>query len=135
MDVVGAWTGQNASALKRAFRETNEGFAGRLGTSARTVAAWSADPALVPTAEIQRALDTLLFQAASDVKARFALLIGGSKQVENGHAAPRQLTPAQQRLAKDPHMGLPHDRVTSELACPMGLVGRMSLCPSLIPKS
>ncbi|MFG2943502.1 hypothetical protein ACGFYX_47770, partial [Streptomyces sp. NPDC048282] len=31
--------------------------------------------------------------------------------------------------------GLPHDRVTSELACPVGRVGRMSLCPSLIPKS
>ncbi|MGW6899870.1 AAA family ATPase [Streptomyces sp. NPDC054919] len=31
--------------------------------------------------------------------------------------------------------GLPHDRVTSELACPAGRVGRMSLCPSLIRKS
>ncbi|MFF7758908.1 helix-turn-helix domain-containing protein [Streptomyces griseorubiginosus] len=31
--------------------------------------------------------------------------------------------------------GLPHDRVTSELACPVGRVGRMSLCPSLVPKS
>lgn len=31
--------------------------------------------------------------------------------------------------------GLLHDRVASELACPVGRVGRMSLCPSLIPKS
>ncbi|MFG2987682.1 reverse transcriptase N-terminal domain-containing protein, partial [Streptomyces sp. NPDC048258] len=31
--------------------------------------------------------------------------------------------------------GLPHDRVTSELACLVGQVGRMSLCPSLIRKS
>jgi hypothetical protein len=31
--------------------------------------------------------------------------------------------------------GLVHDRVTSELACPVGRVGRMSLCPSLIRKS
>ncbi|WP_457493028.1 aminotransferase-like domain-containing protein [Streptomyces sp. P5_D11] len=31
--------------------------------------------------------------------------------------------------------GLMHDRVTSELACPVGRVGRMSLCPSLIRKS
>ncbi|MFD7557397.1 HNH endonuclease, partial [Streptomyces sp. NPDC059835] len=31
--------------------------------------------------------------------------------------------------------GLPHDRVTSELACPVGQVGRMSLCPSPIRKS
>lgn len=28
-------------------------------------------------------------------------------------------------------LGLLHDRVTSELACPVGRVGRMSLCPSL----
>ncbi|MGW3917709.1 hypothetical protein ACWEBX_40590 [Streptomyces sp. NPDC005070] len=34
-----------------------------------------------------------------------------------------------------PPKGLPHDRVTSELACPVGRVGRMSLCPSLIRKS
>ncbi|MGW3145843.1 hypothetical protein ACWDG1_14405 [Streptomyces sp. NPDC001177] len=104
MDVVDTWTGQNASALKRAFRETNEGFASRLGASARTVAAWSADPTLVPTAEIQRALDTMLFQATSDVKARFALLVGGPEQAESAHAASRQPTPAQQRLAKDPHI-------------------------------
>ncbi|MEU1409154.1 transposase family protein, partial [Streptomyces sp. NPDC005728] len=32
-------------------------------------------------------------------------------------------------------MGLLHDRVTSELACPVGRVGRMPLCPSLIRKS
>ncbi|MET8580667.1 hypothetical protein ABZX39_07215 [Streptomyces collinus] len=31
--------------------------------------------------------------------------------------------------------GLPHDRVTSELACSAGRVGRMSLCPSLIRRS
>ncbi|MDX2647059.1 NB-ARC domain-containing protein [Streptomyces sp. PA03-1a] len=31
--------------------------------------------------------------------------------------------------------GLLHDRVTSELACPVGRVGRMSLCPSPIRKS
>jgi NAD(P)-dependent dehydrogenase (short-subunit alcohol dehydrogenase family) len=32
-------------------------------------------------------------------------------------------------------LGLVHDRVTSELACPVGRVGRMSLCPSHIRKS
>lgn len=36
---------------------------------------------------------------------------------------------------KDGQAGLLHDRVTSELACPVGWVGRMSLCPSLIRKS
>lgn len=39
------------------------------------------------------------------------------------------------RLLDQLGMGLPHDRVTSELACPAGQVGRMSLCPSLIRKS
>ncbi len=104
MDVVDAWTGQNASALKRAFRETNEGFAGRLGTSVRTVAAWSANPQLAPTAEIQRALDTLLFHAAADVKARFALLVGSRQKDRSEQVAARHQTPAQQRLAKDPHI-------------------------------
>ncbi|WP_371670077.1 hypothetical protein OG985_22025 [Streptomyces sp. NBC_00289] len=104
MDVVDTWTGQNASALKKAFRETNEGFAGRLGTSVRTVAAWSANPQLAPTAEIQRALDTLLFHAAADVKARFALLVGIRQQDSSEQVTTRRQTPAQLRLATDPHI-------------------------------
>ncbi|WP_042430308.1 hypothetical protein [Streptacidiphilus anmyonensis] len=104
MDVVDTWTGHLASALKRALRETNEGFAGRIGTSVRTVAAWSAGPELVPTAEIQRALDTLLFQAAADVQARFALLAGKPTQEEHPQPEPRSVTPAQRRLAEDPHI-------------------------------
>ncbi|WP_345570610.1 hypothetical protein [Streptomyces plumbiresistens] len=104
MDVVEAWTGQNASALKRAFRDTNEGFAGRLGTSVRTVAAWSANPQLIPTTEIQRALDTLLFQAEDDVKVRFTLLVGNRPTGASEQVATVRQTPAQQRLARDPHI-------------------------------
>ncbi|WP_095046815.1 transcriptional regulator [Streptomyces sp. WM6386] len=104
MDVVEAWTGQNASALKRAFRDTNEGFAGRLGTSVRTVAAWSASPQLVPTVEIQRALDTLLFQAADDVKGRFALLVGSRAPSASEQVPAVRQTAAQQRLAEDRHI-------------------------------
>ncbi|MCX5048249.1 hypothetical protein [Streptomyces sp. NBC_00474] len=104
MDVVDTWTGQHASALKRALRETNEGFADRLGTSVRTVAGWSANPQLVPTAEIQRALDTLLYQAAADAKARFALLVGSRQPESVSQVAARRQTPAQQRLAEDPHI-------------------------------
>ncbi|MFE7167196.1 hypothetical protein [Streptomyces sp. NPDC057616] len=103
MDVVDTWTGQNASALKRALRETNEGFADLLGASVRTVAAWSANPQLVPTVEIQRALDTLLFQAADDVKVRFSLL-AENRQPQKAQVAARRQTPAQQRLEKDPHI-------------------------------
>ncbi|MFF4563021.1 hypothetical protein [Streptomyces sp. NPDC001435] len=131
MDVIDTWTGQHASALKRAFRETNEGFAGRLGTSVRTVAAWSANPQLVPTVEIQRALDTLLFQAAADVKVRFALLVGSRHQGRSEQVTARRQTAAQQRLAKDPNIaaalswlessfawapGSARERVTEELA-------------------
>ncbi|MEU8961956.1 hypothetical protein AB0C89_09640 [Streptomyces sp. NPDC048491] len=32
-------------------------------------------------------------------------------------------------------MGLPRDRVTSELACPVRQLGKMSLCPNPIRKS
>lgn len=105
MDVVDAWIGENAGALKKAFRDTNEGFASRLGTSVRAVAAWSANPQLIPTAEIQRALDTLLFQAPDDVKARFALLVGNRQHGGSERVTADRQTPAQQRLAADPHVG------------------------------
>ncbi|WP_432019671.1 hypothetical protein [Streptomyces sp. 1222.5] len=131
MDVIDTWTGQHASALKRALRETNEGFADRLGTSVRTVAGWSANPQLVPTAEIQRALDTLLYQAAGDAKARFALLVGSRRPESTNRTTTHHQTPAQQRLAEDPHIaaalawlessfnwapGTARERVADELA-------------------
>ncbi|WP_157996118.1 hypothetical protein [Thermomonospora amylolytica] len=78
MDVVETWTGRHANALLRALRLTNESFANKLGTAVRTVAKWNANPDMVPSAEMQQALDTLLYQAPDDVKARFALLIGKS---------------------------------------------------------
>ncbi|MGH3938801.1 MAG: transcriptional regulator [Pseudonocardiaceae bacterium] len=78
MDVVDRWTGWRASALQHAFRLTNEAFADRLGTAVRTVAKWNANRELQPTAEIQQALDTLLYQAPKYVKARFALLVTDS---------------------------------------------------------
>ncbi|MFI6661929.1 hypothetical protein ACIBL8_41180 [Streptomyces sp. NPDC050523] len=104
MDVVDTWTGQHASALKKALRETNEGFADRLGTSVRTVAGWSANPQLVPTVEIQRALDTLLFQATADAKVRFARIVGSRRPKSTSEATVRRQSPAQQRLAEDPHI-------------------------------
>lgn len=75
MDVVGTWTGRHATALRRALRQTNDGFAEDLGTAVRTVAKWNADPGVVPVVELQRALDTVLDQASTDVRARFGLLL------------------------------------------------------------
>src|SRR5829696_7720385 len=75
MQVVDTWTGRHASALRRALRLTNEGLAEQLGTAVRTVAKWNADPALVPTPELQRALDTMLSQTPEDGRTRFALLL------------------------------------------------------------
>lgn len=75
MDVVGIWQGKHASALQRAFRSTNEGFAGQLGVAVRTVAKWNANPDLEQTAEMQQILDTALDQAPDQVKARFAQIM------------------------------------------------------------
>lgn len=104
MDVVGTWTGRHASALRHALRLTNEGFAERLGTAVRTVAKWNADPALVPVPEIQRALDTLLHQAPSDVRERFALILNadGRPPVES---EPREVVPEEIWAAADAHVG------------------------------
>lgn len=82
MDVVGTWNGQHASALQKAFRLTNEGFADRLGIAVRTVAKWNAQPHLEQTPDMQQILDTVLSQAPDDIKARFAQILNA------GTAAP-----------------------------------------------
>ncbi|MFC4948311.1 transcriptional regulator [Pseudonocardia sp. GCM10023141] len=75
MEVVDSWTGQRACALQQALRLTNEGFAAKLGTAVRTVAKWSQRPAIVPTSELQQALDVVLEQAGSSGQARFGMLL------------------------------------------------------------
>lgn len=71
MEVVDAWTGQAACALQAALRESNEGFAERLGVAVRTVASWHANPDIVPRPEIQQALDTTYEKASPSVRRRF----------------------------------------------------------------
>lgn len=55
----------------------------------------------------------------------------------SGHAKLSPVVKVTDRVDKLPaeYRGLPHDRVTSEVACPVGQVGRMSPCPSPIRKS
>lgn len=75
MTVVAEWSGRHATTLRRALRLTNERFAEELGTAVRTVAKWSAEPTIVPTPEIQRALDTMLSRSPDDVHVRFSMLL------------------------------------------------------------
>lgn len=72
MTVVDQWTGRRARALQEAMRLTNEAFADHLGVSARTVAKWRERPDVIPTAQLQEALDAALGLAPEEVKARFA---------------------------------------------------------------
>lgn len=74
MVVVERWTGALACALQAALRATNEGFAHSLGLGVRTVAAWHADPALVPSTGVQQILDIALRRATSEEQERFARL-------------------------------------------------------------
>lgn len=71
MDDVTQWTGQKAAWLQDAFEMTQEQFAGRLGVSVRSVAAWRANPTMVPQPETQRILDTAYRMAGDAVRRRF----------------------------------------------------------------
>jgi hypothetical protein len=72
MTVIDQWTGRHAHALRAAMRQTNEAFAEHLGVSARTVAKWRERPEMVPSPQLQEALDTSLNLATPDARARFA---------------------------------------------------------------
>lgn len=95
MEVVDLWTGRHANALRAALRLTNEAMARELGTAVRTVAKWNAEPTLVQSPELQRALDTLLARAAAQDQRRFSLLIAESNM--ETHAAAQ----SEQSLAND----------------------------------
>ncbi|MGW9397305.1 NUDIX domain-containing protein [Streptomyces sp. NPDC055642] len=71
MDDVQQWTGQTAARLQDAFEMTQEQFAGKLGVSVRSVAAWRANPTMVPQPETQRILDTAFERAGDAVRRRF----------------------------------------------------------------
>lgn len=101
MTVVAEWTGLHATTLRRALRLTNEKFAEELGTAIRTVAKWNADPALVPTPEIQRALDTMLSRSSDDARARFTLLLTYDGPVSVPPVVPGDVL---QRLDSDPDL-------------------------------
>ncbi|WP_328326109.1 XRE family transcriptional regulator [Kribbella sp. NBC_00382] len=76
MTVIDRWTGRHARALQAAMRLTSEAFAEHLGISPRTVAKWRKRPEMVPSAQLQEALDTSLHLASPEAKTRFAATIG-----------------------------------------------------------
>ena len=93
MVVVQQWTGQSACLLQAALRATNESFARRLGLAVRTVAAWHADPALIPRSEVQQILDTALEQAPRAAQERFTALLG-QRAGNSAGSGPQALTVA-----------------------------------------
>jgi transcriptional regulator with XRE-family HTH domain len=76
MTVVDQWTGRHARALQAAMRLTNEAFAEHLGVSPRTVAKWRERPEMIPSPQLQEALDTSLKLAAADTRVRFSSNLG-----------------------------------------------------------
>ena len=76
MTIIEEWTGRHAHALRAALRMTNESFAHQLGVAPRTVTKWRERPDMVPSKQIQQALDTALRQVPPDVRVRFAANLG-----------------------------------------------------------
>ncbi|GAA1576271.1 hypothetical protein GCM10009789_32110 [Kribbella sancticallisti] len=87
MTVIDQWTGHHARALQLAMRLTSEAFAEHLGISPRTVAKWRKRPEMVPSPQLQEALDTSLNLAAADVRTRFAAGLGASQEEPGGPGA------------------------------------------------
>ena len=80
MTIIDQWTGRHAHALRAALRQTNEAFAEHLGVSPRTVAKWRERPEMVPSPQLQEALDTSLRLATPDTRARFASNLGAAEE-------------------------------------------------------
>ncbi|OZV82911.1 hypothetical protein CA850_05155 [Micromonospora echinospora] len=91
MAPVTTWTGREANALRQALRMSVTAFAEHLGAARRTVAKWSSQgDRILPRADMQAALDTVLARATSDVRERFeALRIAGSSGAPVSTAPPQ----------------------------------------------
>jgi transcriptional regulator with XRE-family HTH domain len=102
MTVVDQWTGRHARALQAAMRLTNEAFAEHLGVSPRTVAKWRERPEMIPSQQLQEALDTSLKLAAADTKLRFtsSLGIASDEQLRLDESVISQLNAAVGDLAR-----------------------------------
>ncbi len=90
MATVTTWTGQDANALRNALRMSVTAFAEHLGAARRTVAKWSSQgEQVLPRADMQAALDTVLSRATPEVRERFeALRTAGTSGAPVGTAQP-----------------------------------------------
>lgn len=90
MTTVTTWTGRDANALRHALRMSMTGFAEHLGAARRTVATWSSQgDKVLPRADMQAALDTVLSRATPEARARFeALRTVGTSDTAAGAARP-----------------------------------------------
>lgn len=96
MATVTTWTGRDANALRHALRMSMTGFAEHLGAARRTVAKWSSQgDKVLPRADMQAALDTVLSRATPEARARFEALrtvgtsgtaAGAARRDAGGHA-------------------------------------------------
>jgi transcriptional regulator with XRE-family HTH domain len=101
MTVIDHWTGRHAHALRAALRLTNEAFAEHLGVSPRTVTKWRERPDMLPSPQLQGALDTSLRQAPPDALERFEANLGlDSRSAVRDHSALAQLNTALGDLAR-----------------------------------
>lgn len=90
MTTVTTWTGRDANALRNALRMSVTAFAEHLGAARRTVAKWSSQgDKVLPRADMQAALDTVLARATPEVRERFeALQATGTRGATVGAALP-----------------------------------------------
>lgn len=90
MAMVTTWTGRDANALRSALRMSVTAFAEHLGAARRTVAKWSSQgDKVLPRADMQAALDTVLSRAKPEVRERFeALRTAGTSSAPAGAARP-----------------------------------------------
>lgn len=132
MVVVEVWTGQLASALRRALRMTARDFADHLGAALRTVAAWeAADSDIVPAPAMQAALDTALAEAPEHVRTRFALMSGApSRPLTGWEAAAQEGTPTDRRDATGALLALLASIASAPVDTLAGALGRMTGQPA-----
>jgi hypothetical protein len=101
MTIIEEWTGRHAHALRTALRMTNESFAYHLNVAPRTVAKWRERPEMVPSKQLQQALDNSLRQAPPDAQVRFAANLGlDEPQIVLDHDVLSQLNEALGGLAR-----------------------------------
>ncbi|QNE17491.1 helix-turn-helix transcriptional regulator [Kribbella qitaiheensis] len=109
MTVIDQWTGRHAHALRAAMRLTNEAFAEHLGVAPRTIAKWRERPEMVPSPQLQEALDTSLNLITEETHARFLANLGVEDRpaldeslLSQLHTAVGDLTRVLARMAAEP---------------------------------